>query len=122
MIRTTVALALVCGTAGAAEFRTLDERAIRDFVIGNTVRGTMAAETRYAEFYDEDGSIEAAEYEGAWSIEDGRMCFDYFEGDPTCYAVARQGGRVLWLRDGEIAGTGAVLDGDPFDYSRSEFD
>ncbi|MGF1553627.1 MAG: hypothetical protein ACFBWO_14195 [Paracoccaceae bacterium] len=91
LARLFVLTALVALPASAAD--TLSDEAIRDLVSGNTVTGSMSGSGGYAEYYAEDGTIRAEDYEGEWSIEGERMCFAY-GGEATCYAVAREGDAV----------------------------
>ena len=64
----------------------------------NTVQGNMDATGAYAEFYDADGTIKAADYTGEWSIEGDTMCFAYTETPTECWKlIGRATGRG-WLR------------------------
>ncbi len=85
---------------------------IRAAVSGNTVEGSMLASGRYTEFYAEDGTIRGEGYTGQWSIEGDAMCFDYGEG-PDCWQMGRAADEVVWIQDGEVGGTGRIVEGNP---------
>jgi len=84
-------------------------------IAGNTVQGDMSGGVAYSEFYDADGTIKAEGYSGQWTIDGDQMCFDYGEG-ASCFAVLIDGESVTWLVDGESAGTGTILTGNPNAY------
>jgi hypothetical protein len=80
---------------------------------GNTVMGSMAASGAYNEYYAPDGTIRAADYEGAWSVQGNAMCFSYGGGDPICWGVQLQGDQVKWVSGETEEGTGTILSGNP---------
>jgi len=99
---------LVAAPVLAADLATGDE--IRAAVAGNTISGGMSDGTAYAEFYEPDGTIKAADYTGEWSVTDNAMCFDYGEG-ATCWGVVIDGEMVTWMQDGMSEGTGTIASG-----------
>ena len=84
---------------------------IRAAISGNTVQGNMDATGAYAEFYDADGTIKAADYTGKWSIEGDTMCFAYAETPTECWNVEISGDQVRWVKDGASQGTGTIVKG-----------
>ena len=106
-------MALLAAPALAADLATGDQ--ISAAISGNTVQGGMSDGSAYTEFYDADGSIKADGYEGAWTIEGDQMCFDYGEG-ADCWSVLLDGEMVTWVKDGEDAGTGTILTGNPNEF------
>jgi len=70
----------------------------------------MSDGTAYAEFYDADGTIKAADYTAEWSIDGDQMCFDYGEG-PGCWGVVIDGDMVTWMNEGAAEGTGTITSG-----------
>lgn len=106
-----LALALPFAPAALAE-EALGGAAILVAIAGNTVSGSMADGMACAEAYDADGTIRAADYTGAWSVEGDAMCFDYGEG-ATCWGVAIAGDRVTWIGENGPEGTGTLVPGNP---------
>src|SRR5215475_11238953 len=56
-------------------------------LIGNTLQGSDDG-SNYYEYLRPDGAIigldsSSGRYEGAWTIEDGKMCFFYYNGMPS---------------------------------------
>jgi len=109
-----VALLSACASSGGSEqtSQMLSGAEIREVIAGNTVVGSMADGTEYAEFYAADGTVRGADYTGDWTIDGDRMCFDYPAGE-TCYRVAVEGDTVSWMIDGEVKGTGTLREGNP---------
>ncbi|WP_110686199.1 hypothetical protein [Salinicola aestuarinus] len=100
-------------TAAAAEGERLSGADIRQEVWGNRVQGAMASGQRYDEVYREDGTIEGDGYTGQATVVDDRMCFDYGDGEPTCYGVRRDGeASIEWLDGDEVVGEGELSDAD----------
>ena len=107
------AFALITAPAYASTMATAED--IMSGVIGNTVQGDMSSGEAYTEFYTADGEIKAAGYTGTWSIEGDAMCFDYGEG-AYCLSVQLDGDKLTWLSDGETAGTGTIMQGNPKNF------
>lgn len=87
--------------------------ALRAAVVGNTIEGSMAASGAYAEFYAEDGTIRAPDYQGSWSIQGDQMCFDYGDGPAGCWQAVISGASVTWMGPGGEEGSGRILPGNP---------
>jgi hypothetical protein len=102
--------------AGAVAADKLSGAQIRDTVVGNTVQGTMEGTGDYAEFYQQDGTIKAQSYSGAWTIEGDRMCFQYGSDPKACWEVAREGETLQWIKDGKVEGTGTIAPGNPRNF------
>src|SRR5262249_5040354 len=92
-------LLLAVALAGAAAADKLSGAQIRQAVVGNTVQGTMEGSGDYAEFYEQDGTIKAQAYSGAWTIEGDEMFFQYGSDPKMCWEVAREGDTLQWIRD-----------------------
>ncbi len=97
--------------AMAQDLATADQ--IKAALAGNTVMGSMAASRAYAEFYAADGTIRAADYSASWAIADNAMCFTYGEGAAICWNVRLLGDSVTWVSNGNVEGTGTILQGNP---------
>jgi hypothetical protein len=104
-------LCIVAAPASAQDFATSDQ--ITAALSGNTVMGSMVASGAYNEYYAEDGTIRAVDYEGAWSVKGNEMCFSYGGGDPICWNVRLQGDQVIWVSGATEEGTGTILPGNP---------
>ncbi|MFN3846785.1 MAG: hypothetical protein ACK4RZ_13335 [Paracoccaceae bacterium] len=87
--------------------------AIRGAVVGNTVRGSMAASGGFEEFYKPDGMIRGPDYTGQWMIKGNRMCFAYDGNPASCWQVRLNGRQVVWVGSGGDEGTGTILPGNP---------
>ncbi|MEM6676494.1 MAG: hypothetical protein AAF675_01350 [Pseudomonadota bacterium] len=110
-----LSLIALSGIAQAQAVSALTTAEIEALISGNTVSGAMASSGRYSEFYAADGTIRAEGYTGSWRIEGDCMWFDY--GRSTeCWVVGAAGGELVWMKDGEIGGTGTLLKGNPNDY------
>lgn len=105
----------LAGVSAAQSPEPMAGEAISGVVSGNTVEGAMLATGPYAEFYDADGTIRGDGYTGTWSVEGDAMCFEYGEG-PDCYGVGQAGDEILWIKDGEVSGTGRLVDGNPNNF------
>ncbi|MFG6667748.1 hypothetical protein ACGK9R_11620 [Halomonas sp. HNIBRBA4712] len=113
---TAVTLALALGSTGAALAQTEGERLsgneIRELIWGHQVAGTMAGDQAYSELYLPNGEIVGEGYSGQASIVDDTMCFDYGDGEPTCYGVRLDDeGQIEWIdEDDSVAGVGELGD------------
>ncbi len=109
-------LAVAAAAAGVAHAQEpLSGERIRAVVSGKTISGGMLDGGPYTEFYGEDGAIRGEGYVGAWTVEGDAMCFDYGEG-PDCWTVGLSDGEILWIKDGEVLGTGRAVDGNVNGY------
>jgi len=115
LIPKTLALTAVLAFPAIADTATLSGEEIRALIAGMTVEGAMLSSGPYAEFYAEDGTIRGEGYTGTWSVEGDAMCFDYGAG-ADCWQVGNEGDEVLWIQDGEVGGTGRLVDGNPNEF------
>lgn len=106
--------AIVSGPAAAAGLA--DGARIGTAIAGNTVQGSMLSTGVYTEFYAEDGQIRGAGYQGAWSVRDDTMCFDYGSDPENCWQVRLEGDQVTWVQDGRDLGTGTIVAGNVNDF------
>ncbi len=106
----------VCTTAPLAAEELAPGEAIMAAISGNTVQGSMDASGAYTEVYDVDGTIKAADYTGAWSIEGDTMCFDYGEAPVECWSVGIDGDQITWAMEGKASGSGTLLEGNPNNF------
>jgi hypothetical protein len=112
---TMIAVASVLAAPAVAADK-LSGAQIQQIVAGNTVQGSMEGTGAYAEFYQKDGTIKGEGYVGAWTIEGDTMCFQYGSDPKACFAVAKEGDAIQWIKDGKVEGTGAVAPGNPNNY------
>jgi hypothetical protein len=106
-----ISVLLLTSPAMAQDLATADQ--IRAALAGNTVMGSMAASGAYTEFYAADGTIRAADYSATLAIADDAMCFTYGESTAICWNVRLQGEGVTWVFNGNVEGTGTILQGNP---------
>ncbi|WP_157958456.1 hypothetical protein [Salinicola lusitanus] len=108
-LATTLAALAFAATATAAEGERLSGDEIQQQVWGHRVQGAMASGQQYDEVYRQDGKIEGDGYTGQATIVDDRMCFDYGDGQPTCYGVRQDGDESIeWLDGDEVVGEGEL--------------
>lgn len=83
----------------------LDTGEIRAALSGQTLRGCYPDGTRFVERLASDGRFyllgETEEYQGRWSAENDRLCFDYevgenADGAPLCFPVSRERGELYF--------------------------
>lgn len=101
------ALALVTLPAVAA---TQDE--LREALVGNTFQGDMGG-GGYSSYFAEDGTYYDASTSGVYEITGDGVC--YPDTDFGCYQATIDGTSLEWMKDGESAGTGEILEGDALD-------
>jgi hypothetical protein len=108
------AFVLGLGTAAQAqEGEPLSGGEIVRLVIGNTISGEMG--TPFVEHYRPDGTIvgesQDGRYEGKWTVDDDRLCFEY--GEPFgCFRILLRGDAVQFLdEDDQVVGTGTLVPG-----------
>ena len=87
----------------------LDEEAVRELLVGNTLTGSYGAE-RYTFFFESDGKVygELGMFRGAdsasWTFKDGRYCHwwaEYFGGIERCYRWYRTGPDTYLLKNAD---------------------
>ena len=109
-----VAMLAPFATANAAELASGAQ--ISEAITGNTVQGSMEASGVYTEYYAATGVVHGQDYKAMWSVEGNSMCWVY-EGSPKdCWDVAITDDQVTWIKDGESAGTGTILLGNPNNF------
>jgi hypothetical protein len=107
-------LALVLAALGGPVLaQDLSGAEITATIAGKTVQGDMLDSGAYSEFYDADGTIRGEGYTGLWTVEGDTMCFAYDGESAGCFGIRMEGETVAWIVDGEITGTGTVIDGNP---------
>lgn len=83
-------------------------------VSDHTYQGSMSKPgSTFTEYYAPDGSIVADGYSGKWRTEQGKMCFQYGDGDERCFEVTLNGPSMVMLKEGAIDGNGMLIDGNP---------
>ena len=112
VMRPILAVFLLFATPALAQERAGSDQ-IRAAIAGHTVTGTMDASGAYAEFYDKDGSIRAADYAGRWQIKGDQMCFDYDDGPTRCWGAVLSGSQVIWIGAAGEEGSGRISAGNP---------
>lgn len=103
-IFTGLAIAALAAPALAA---TQEE--LRDALVGNTFQGGMGGGA-YSSFFAEDGTYYDTASSGEYEVTEDGVC--YPGTDFGCYQAAIDGTSLEWMKDGESAGTGEILDGD----------
>ena len=106
-IAVAAALSLVALSARAA---TQEE--LRDALVGNTFQGDMGG-SGYSSYFTEDGTYYDASTSGMYEITGDGVC--YPDTDFGCYQATIDGTSLEWMKDGESAGTGEILEGDALD-------
>jgi hypothetical protein len=108
-----ITAALISSPGWAADSPSASE--IKSAVSGHTYQGSMSGpNSGFAEFYAEGGTIQGIDYTGTWTTKDGAMCFAYGE-KPTCYQVTLEDPSMVLRKDGEIMGSGMLIEGNAFD-------
>jgi len=85
---------------------------IRAALVGNTFQGDMGG-GGYSSYFAEDGTYYDASGSGPYEIIDEGVC--YPDTDFGCYQAKIDGTSLEWIKDGESAGFGELLDGDILD-------
>ena len=89
---------------------------IKVAVSGNTVQGSLLASGDFTEFYRNDGTILAKDYDGSWLVKGDQMCFTYGEDPETCWGVELDGAQMIWMGEGGAEGTGTIISGNPNNF------
>ncbi|SFE88931.1 hypothetical protein [Roseivivax sediminis] len=103
-IATVAALSVVAFPALAA---TQEE--LHDALVGNTFQGDMGG-GGYSSYFAEDGTYYDAGTSGVYEITEDGVC--YPGTDFGCYQATIDGTSLEWMKDGQSAGTGQILEGD----------
>ena len=80
-----------------------------------TYQGSMTDDA-FSEYYATDGTLRGRNYAGTWRAEDGALCFTYGEGDEECWDVLLNGPSMTLVKNGEVDGSGMLIDGNPNDF------
>lgn len=83
---------------------------LQDALVGNTFQGDMGG-GGYSSFFAEDGTYHDAAASGRYEITEDGVCYPGTEFG--CYQATIEGTSLEWIKDGESAGTGEILEGDP---------
>ena len=101
--------ALTVTTLSAPAFATTQEE-LRNALVGNTFQGGMGG-GGYSSFFAEDGTYYDTASSGRYEITEDGVC--YPDTEFGCYQAIIDGTSLEWMKDGESAGTGEILEGDP---------
>lgn len=104
LIATVAALSVVALPALAA---TQEE--LQDALVGNTFQGDMGG-GGYSSYFAEDDTYYDTSTSGTYEITENGVC--YPDTDFGCYQATIDGTSLEWMKDGESAGTGEILEGD----------
>jgi hypothetical protein len=105
-------LALVLSALGSPVLaQDLSGAEIATTIAGKTIMGDMLDGEGYAEFYEANGTIRGDGYTGAWTIEGNTLCFAYGGEAAGCFGIRLTGDTVAWIVDGEVTGTGTIVEG-----------
>jgi hypothetical protein len=110
MTRTILSLALTATTLALPALATTEEQ-LREALVGNTFRGDMGG--GYSSYFAEDGTYYDAATSGPYEITADGVC--YPGTDYGCYQATIDGTTLEWMKDGQSAGTGEILEGDALD-------
>ena len=113
-VRLAVPSALALGLASGAAFAADPSDDDIAAAIGDrTYQGSMTADA-FAEYYAADGTVRGDGYTGEWRIEDGALCLRYGGAEEeACWEVEINGPAMTLLKDGEVDGSGMLIDGNP---------
>lgn len=109
----SVLLPAVAPIAQAADSLSADE--IAAAISDRTYQGSMTVDA-FAEYYAEDGTVRGDGYTGQWRSEDDALCLAYEGGDEQCWGVLINGPAMTLLIDGEVDGSGMLVDGNPLGF------
>lgn len=109
---TTTALLFGIASTGCFAADPLSADDIASAVSDRTYQGSMI-ESAFAEYYAADGSIRGKDYTGKWRTEDDTMCFQYGDSDEKCWNVIINGPAMTLIKDGQVDGSGMLVDGNP---------
>jgi len=107
-----IGASLLVPALGSAQ--SLSAEDISAAISDKTYQGSMTVD-RFAEYYAADGSIRGDGYTGEWRAEDDTLCFRYGEAAETCWGVIINGPAMTLLKDGEVDGSGMLVDGNPLE-------
>lgn len=96
-------------SAGAIPALAATQDELRDALVGNTFQGDMGG-GGYSSYFAEDGKYHDASTTGVYEITDEGVC--YPDTEFGCYQATIDGTSLEWMKDGESAGKGNILQGD----------
>jgi hypothetical protein len=99
--------AIIAALAAPAFAATQGE--LQEALVGNTFQGDMGG-GGYSSYFAEDGTYYDTSTSGEYEITDEGVC--YPGTDFGCYQAEIDGTSLEWMKDGESAGTGEILEGD----------
>ena len=107
----TLLRTVAAATLGFAAFPALaaTQEELTEALVGNTFQGDMGG-GGYSSFFAEDGTYHDASTTGVYEITEDGVC--YPGSDFGCYQATIDGTSLEWMKDGESAGTGDILEGD----------
>ncbi|WP_299654008.1 hypothetical protein [uncultured Jannaschia sp.] len=88
------------------------QQELQDALVGNTFQGDMGG-GGYSSYFGENGTYHDASTSGRYEITDDGVC--YPDTEFGCYQATIDGTLLEWMKDGESAGTGEILEGDALD-------
>ena len=103
--------ALTAATLAAPALAATQEE-LQKALVGNTYQGGMGG-GMYSSYFAEDGTYHDANTSGRYEITEDGVC--YPETEYGCYQADIDGRSLEWMKDGESAGSGEILGGDPLD-------
>lgn len=110
-----LALATIPLAVQAEDAPTADE--VSAAVSDHTYQGSMnVADSGFAEYYADDGTIRGDGYAGKWRTEDGSMCFQYGDKPESCFDVRFNGPSMEMYKDGALDGNGMLIRGNPSNF------
>ncbi len=112
IVLATLATAMLAPPAAAQE---LTAEQIAAAVGDRTYQGSMTADA-FAEYYAADGTIRGDGYTGIWRAEPDALCFTYGDAAEECWNVLINGPAMTLLKDGEVDGSGMLVDGNPLGF------
>lgn len=103
---------VMCASAFAGSLSGAD---IAKAVSDRTYQGSMT-DNAFAEYYAADGTIRGKDYTGKWRTEDDTMCFQYGDSAEKCWNVLMNGPSLTLVKEGEVDGSGMLVDGNPQNF------
>lgn len=82
---------------------------LTEALVGNTFQGDMGG-GGYSSYFAEDGTYYDESTSGTYEITEEGVC--YPGTDFGCYQATIDDMSLEWMKDGESAGTGTILEGD----------
>ena len=109
---TRAAIAITASLVAIPAFAATQEE-LQAALVGNTFQGDMGGGA-YSSYFAEDGTYHDSSTSGAYEITDEGVC--YPGTDYGCYQATIEGTSLEWMKDGESAGTGELLEGDALGF------